>query len=179
MFKKNLPKLLVATLLSTFAVGGITSSAIAEVQLGDWTGSYRGFIDGRKATLRIIYHSVRGDCTDRYTSSSVTSRPYFTVELRDIERSVVWSRNCIDAFGRLSPGHDGRPKHIWPNMNLKNRNSGVEENVGNFYLHTWNKGFISGSNEWNGSRFGRFFMKNDRTIGNCSSGDIELGSCRF
>lgn len=130
--------------------------------VSDWAGRYVGFIDGRPASL-LIRHSGPGisSCEDSVNGRRI-SGSWFSVFLADLERDVEWSRTCISQF------HKGSPRdHRWRNMRLENEKTGEVDNVGTFYLHTWDKSFISGWSEWRGRRFGRLFVRADRGIDQC------------
>lgn len=56
---------------------------------------------------------------------------------------------------------------------------GTIDNVGTFYLHTWDKDFITAVNEWKGKKYGRLFIRANRLIPNCSAEDVVSRRCSF
>jgi hypothetical protein len=165
--------------LAALALAG--SAALAQdnsnddFDVAEWAGRYVGFIDGRDATL-YIRHSGPGTsaCEDSVTGRRV-SGAWFSVTLIDQDRNAKLVRNCISQF------HSGGPRdHRWRNLKLEHTGTGEVRNVGTFYLHTWDKNFISGHNSWRGRNYGRLFVAADRGIGRCDwPGHTTDPDCNF
>ena len=161
---------LITVLLSANSVAGADP-----VSQSDWAGTWKGFIDGRPATLVITGPRTNTSCRDSVNpdagspvSGTAPSGVVMNVTLTDDERGGRWQRTCINAWRVDGPG-DGRSpsqgfSHMWKELVLTNVNSGRNESVGDYYLHTWDREFISGVSTWKGKQFGRLFIKQGRTV---------------
>jgi hypothetical protein len=151
-------------------------TAQADVSLMDWVGEYRGFIDGRPATLTIKKWNVDDvhSCMDSVAGGLNSYLDSVNIELRDVQRNVIWSRSCVGPHSatNLPAGH------VWRNLSLRQGSARYSTNVGTFFLHTWDHDFISGYNTWNGKDYGRLFIRTTRSLPGCSN-PHDPTTCRF
>lgn len=167
----------VAASLSLVLLTALFNQAMADdFDIEKWEGNYRGFIDGRPASLRIEFVTHIGTplprgCIDvvkeykRVIKNGKAGKnelhAFIYVVLRDLNRDTVLSR-CLDRFGGDAP-----KDHRWKNLELLNHKTEEKDNVGTLYLHTWDTDVISGWSEWNGKRYGRMFIKANRSLPAC------------
>ncbi len=138
---KNL-KLNLTTIL-TLVVVSLLSISSSEVFAGgkftsaeQFTGSYVGSMDGRKATLLI----------SRVRSSNPA--PMFRIRMADKERNTT--------YYATKEHKDG--DHVLRDIILKTTN-GKSKYIKKLYLHTWNTDYISGYSTWNGKYYGCSFAR--------------------
>ena len=179
--KKILFSIPAITLVITSVMVGSTTMANAQIGVNDWAGSYRGFIDGRKATMNINFSSITG-CQDTLTGARPRSPGVYSVEVRDLDRGKRYRRDCIYVYGDDGPFREPiseRWRHVWDNLNLRDLDTGQVVDIGTYILHTWNTGVITGVKKWNDRNYGVIFIKSDMTIPTCTSGEVVSGTCRF
>lgn len=106
-----------------------------------WGGQYAGSNDGRDAVLEI-------KPTGRLDADTMT----YSVILRDQDRNQAFQGTGYVDFKQGS----GRPAHVMYFQRSLVGPSG-QKTVKRLYLHTWDTGFISGTTEWRGTRYGLAF----------------------
>ena len=144
-----------------------TVSGFAPYDFGihKWEGTFKGFVDGRPALLKIDYVTSSSPRKNNITGHLVYP-PYFNVWLEEIN-GPKWFGQAIGAHS------DHGPKgHVWNKLVLRKVEgrdfwNGKAESVGTFYLHTWNADFISGYNIWNREPYGRLFVRDTRELSSC------------
>jgi hypothetical protein len=163
----------VATLLVVLSISPLSADTFRPSdpnRIRQWEGTYKGFIDGRHASLTIaIWDGTRisGSCLNNVTRRSHSGRLYINVTLKDLDHGVTWYGQCIRAFSDDAPD-----EYIWKNLRLRQKIgsdifSGRVENVGTYYLHTWDTDFISGFNKSGSKNFGRLFIRASRALDSC------------
>ncbi len=120
---------------NTFAGGTFRSAE-------QFAGSYKGRLDGRKASLKII----------RLQNQSC-SYPVFKIKLIDIDRNVVF-------YGK----HEHKENdHVLRNIKLRSNDGRHSKYIKKWYLHTWNTDYLSGYDVWNNKYYGYAFARNGLT----------------
>lgn len=151
--------------------------AKADFDVATWDGHYRGFIDGRNASLIISFiRNVTNTsrCHDSVTGERQGSQSTFSVELRDVERNVVWRRSCIKMFGADAP-----KVNKWENLRLRNVNSNKVDNIGSLYMHGWDTDFITGLASYRGQPTPRLYIRAGRNLPPCSANGVRNNRCRY
>lgn len=106
----------------------------------DWEGDYRGWIDGRAATLEI------GGIYAIYPPNSFQ----FQISVVD-SGEAHYSGKLILSTGPKS--------HILPGFGLWTKDGKPGISFSRLLLHTWDTRFISGETIWNGTLYGCSFTR--------------------
>ncbi|WP_445665586.1 hypothetical protein [Fodinibius sp. AD559] len=121
-------------------------------QWSEWTGSYKGRQDGRKAKLTITWDNLL----------------WLHIKLEGLERNKTFT-------GTVRMGdQESTPAHIMTDIELTSKD-GDTKKIEQFALHTWNTNYITGHSKWSGNDYGNFYTRTSDIPDTRDDGGFSLG----